>query len=429
MFDLKWIRENAALFDLGLKRRGLPSQSTYLLKLDEDLRSLQTQIQEINESRNAIAREMGIAKKKGEDITDLAQKGTRLKELLPELEEKETQISQALLNALAILPNLPETDIPDGDESSNLEVKKWGIPRVFSFTPKSHFEWGEASSLMDFEQAAYISGARFVILKGPLARLERALAAFMLDIHTQEFGYQEVSPPLLVKDEALFGTGNLPKFSEDLFKTTGVHWLIPTAEVSLTNLVAQKLLDEKDLPLRFTAYTPCFRSEAGSAGRDTRGMLRQHQFGKVELVSITTPSQAPQEHERMLKAAETVLERLDLPYRVMLLAAGDISPSSQKTYDLEVWMPAQECYREISSCSLCGSYQARRMNARYRPQDPALKKSQFVSTLNGSGLAIGRTLIALLENHQQEDGSIILPLALRPYLGNSQKITAHGTFE
>jgi len=429
MFDLKWIRENKDFFDQGLQRRGVSSQSTSLLEMDETIRTLQTEIQNINELRNTTARKMGELKKNGEDITALVQEGIRLKNLLPELEEKERTLQQKILNILASLPNLPQEDLPVGDETANKEIKKEGNPPSFSFMPKQHFELGEALGLMDFEQAAYISGARFVILKGPLARLERALASFMLDIHTREFGYQEVSLPLLVKDDALFGTGNLPKFSEDLFKTNSDHWLIPTAEVPLTNLVAQKIMEESVLPLRLTAYTPCFRLEAGSAGRDTRGMLRQHQFGKVELVSITTPSQASAEHERMLMAAQTVLKRLEIPYRVMLLATQDISPASQKTYDLEAWLPGQNCYREISSCSLCGSYQARRMNARYRPQDPLHKKPLFVSTLNGSGLAVGRALIALLENHQQEDASILIPSALRPYLNNAEKITSHGTFE
>ncbi len=428
MFDLKWIRENQDAFDRGLQRRGLLSQSTLLLEMDESLRALQTELQTINESRNATARKMGELKQKGEDITPLIQEGSRLKSLLPELEEKERALSQQLFDILAALPNLPQEDIPEGDESANKEIKQNGSIPQFSFTPKQHFELGEALGLMDFEQAAYISGSRFVILKGPLARLERALASFMLDIHTQEFGYQEVSPPLLVKDDALFGTGNLPKFSEDLFKTKSDHWLIPTGEVPLTNLVAQKILESKTLPLRYTAYTPCFRLEAGSAGRDTRGMLRQHQFGKVELVSITTPDQAASEHERMLTAAQTVLERLEIPYRIMLLATQDISPASQKTYDLEAWLPGQDCYREVSSCSLCGSYQARRMNARYRPEDSSNKKPVFVSTLNGSGVAVGRALIALLENHQQEDGSIKIPSALRPYLNNAEKISSHGTF-
>ncbi|MBS0184963.1 MAG: serine--tRNA ligase [Proteobacteria bacterium] len=429
MFDLKWIRENKDFFDQGLQRRGVSSQSTLLLEMDEALRSLQTEIQTINEQRNVTARKMGELKKKGEDITALVQEGAQLKNLLPELEEKERTLHQQIFNILASLPNLPQEDLPVGDETANKEIKKEGTPPSFSFTPKQHFELGESLGLMDFEQAAYISGARFVILKGPLAHLERALASFMLDIHTREFGYQEVSLPLLVKDDALFGTGNLPKFSEDLFKTTSDHWLIPTAEVPLTNIVAQKILEESTLPLRLTAYTPCFRLEAGSAGRDTRGMLRQHQFGKVELVSITTPSQASAEHERMLMAAQTVLKRLEIPYRVMLLATQDISPASQKTYDLEAWLPGQNCYREISSCSLCGSYQARRMNARYRPQDPLHKKPLFVSTLNGSGIAVGRALIALLENHQQEDGSIRIPFALSPYLNNAEKITSHGTIE
>ena len=427
MFDLKWIRENPHLFDAGLLRRGLTSQSSSILELDEQQRVLHRRIQEINEARNAMARQMGEKRKKGEPCENLIEEGVRLKTLLPELEEQERMLSQNLKNLLEGLPNLPQDDVPDGaDETHNQIIFTWGKKPSFSFAPKEHFDLQD--SLMDFEQASLISGSRFVILKGPLARLERALSAFMLDIHTCEFGYQEVSPPLLVKDNALYGTGNLPKFSEDLFKTTHTHWLIPTAEVPLTNLVAEQFLNEEELPLRFTAYTPCFRLEAGAAGRDTRGMLRQHQFGKVELVSITTPQQAPEEHERMLTAAQTVLKRLELPYQVVLLCAGDISPASQKTYDLEVWMPGQNCYREISSCSLCGSYQAHRMNTRYKPHDPT-QKNTFVYTLNGSGVAVGRALIAVLENYQNSDGSITIPTALHPYLGNYRKISSHGTFE
>ena len=428
MFDLKWIRENPDLFDNGLKRRGLSPVSKDLLQIEEEKRLLQSQIQEVNESRNTIARTLGEKKKLGEDISSHAQEGTRLKNLLPELEEKERLLSQKLNDILAPLPNLPLNDIPDGlDETGNVEIKQWGTPHTFSFTPKEHFELGESLGLMDFEQASYLSGSRFVILKGPLARLERALASFMIDVHTQEFGYQEIMAPLLVRDAALFGTGNLPKFGDDLFKTTSGHWLIPTAEVSLTNLVAQKIIEEDNLPLRYTTYTPCFRLEAGAAGKDTRGMLRQQQFGKVELVSITTPDQSSLEHERMRDAAEEILKRLDLPYRLMLLCAGDIGPASQKTYDLEVWLPGQNCFREISSCSQCGTYQARRMNARLRPNDPTIKKLEFVHTLNGSGIAVGRTLIALLENYQNEDGSITLPEAIQPYMRNYRKITPHGT--
>lgn len=428
MFDLKWIRENPDSFDAGLKRRGILPISSEILQIEEEKRLLQSQIQEVNESRNTIARQLAEKKKLREDTTSLAYEGTKLKSLLPKLEEKERLLIQKLDTILAPLPNLPLDDIPDGlDETGNVEITKWGSPRIFSFTPKEHFQLGESLGLMDFEQAAYLSGSRFVVLKGPLAHLERALAAFMIDIHTREYGYQEITPPLLVRDAALFGTGNLPKFGDDLFKTTSGHWLIPTAEVSLTNLVAQKIINEEDLPLRYTTYTPCFRLEAGAAGKDTRGMMRQHQFGKVELVSITTPDQASLEHNRMRTAAEEILKRLSIPYRVMLLCAGDISPASQKTYDLEVWLPGQACYREISSCSQCGTYQARRMNARFRSSDSTLKKLGYVHTLNGSGLAVGRTLIALLENYQNEDGSISLPEVIQPYMGHYRKITPHGT--
>jgi len=316
---------------------------------------------------------------------------------------------------------LPLPDVPVGpDETGNVEVRRVGDPPRFDFEPKQHFEIGEALGLMDFETAAKLSGARFVVLKGALARLERAIASFMLDLHTTEFGYTEANPPLLVRDDAAFGTGNLPKFAEDLFHTTNGYWLIPTAEVSLTNFVREQIIDEAALPMRLTAWTPCFRSEAGAAGKDTRGMIRQHQFTKVELVSITTPEQSLAEHERMTACAEEVLKRLGLPYRTVLLCTGDMGFASQKTYDIEVWLPGQNTYREISSCSVCGDFQARRMNARYRPKDG---KPEYVHTLNGSGLAVGRTLIAILENYQQADGSVIIPEVLRPYMRGMERIT------
>jgi seryl-tRNA synthetase len=334
---------------------------------------------------------------------------------------EEQAAGKELDDLLAGIPNLPARDVPDGaDAEGNVEIRRHGNPRNFSFTPKQHFETGEALGLMDFEAAAKLSGARFVVLKGELARLERALAAFMLDLHTHEFGYQEIVPPFLVKDETAYGTGNLPKFGEDLFRTREGFWLIPTAEVPLTNLVAGDILDDSVLPLRFTAYTPCFRSEAGAAGKDTRGMIRVHQFSKVELVSIAHPDHSAAEHERMTSCAEEVLKRLGLPYRVVTLCTGDMGFASQKTYDIEVWLPGQGAYREISSCSNCGDFQARRMKARFRRAGE--KGTRFLHTLNGSGLAIGRTMIALIENYQEEDGSVVLPDALVPYMGGLKVI-------
>lgn len=424
MFDIKWIREHPEAFDKAMERRGLSPQSSLLLDLDTKRRALQTEIQEFNEARNRTARLLGEAKRKGEDSCALMEEGTKIKELLPKKEQEEKEIALKLEEALAWLPNILLPEVPDGpDESANKEILKWGTPRSFSFEPKEHYEIGENLGLMSFDEAAYMSGSRFVILRGDLARLERALAQFMLDIHTQKFGYLEVNPPYLVRDAAVFGVGQLPKFGEDLFKTTTGHWLISTGEVPLTNLVAQKIMAEEELPLRFTAYTPCFRSEAGAAGRDTRGMLRQHQFGKVELVSIVHPDHATMEHERMLEAAQEVLKQLNLPYRVVVLSTGDTGGPSQKTYDIEVWLPAQREYREISSCSRFGEYQARRMNARYRSS--ADKKIQYVHTLNGSGLAVGRTLIAILENYQQADGSVEIPSVLRPYFGGRKEITTY----
>ncbi len=316
---------------------------------------------------------------------------------------------------------MPASDVPDGaDESANLEIRRFGEKPSLAFKPKEHFELGEKLGQMDFETAARMSGARFVVLKRGLARLERAIAQFMLDLHTEQFGYMEVSPPYLVRDQAMYGTGQLPKFADDLFHTTTDYWLVPTAEVSLTNLVREQILDEKELPFRFTAYTPCFRAEAGAAGKDTRGMIRMHQFSKVELVSITTPDLSTQEHERMTSCAEEVLKRLGLHFRTMLLCTGDMGFAAKKTYDIEVWLPGQNAFREISSCSNCGDFQARRMNARYRPASE--KSTRFVHTLNGSGLAVGRTLVAILENYQQADGSIAVPGALKPYMGGLDRI-------
>ena len=423
MFDIKWIRENPEAFDEGLKKRGLEPLSARLLELDEERRKTLTALQEAQSRRNAASKEIGKAKaaKDEERAQALMKEVADLKNAIQEGETKVREIEAKLNSELAQIPNLPLPDVPVGpDETGNVEVRRVGEPRKFDFEPKQHFEIGEALGLMDFETAAKLSGSRFVVLKGALARLERALAAFMLDMHTGEFGYTEAVPPLLVRDDAAFGTGNLPKFAEDLFQTTNGYWLIPTAEVSLTNFVREQILDDAVLPIRLTAWTPCFRSEAGAAGKDTRGMIRQHQFSKVELVSITTPEQSLAEHERMTACAEEVLKRLGLPYRTVLLCTGDMGFASQKTYDIEVWLPGQNTYREISSCSVCGDFQARRMNARYRPKDG---KPEYVHTLNGSGLAVGRTLIAILENYQQADGSVIIPEVLRPYMRGMERIT------
>ena len=423
MFDIKWIRENPETFDEGLRKRGLEPLSAKLMALDEERRKTLASLQEAQSRRNAASKEIGKAKaaKDEERAQALMKEVADLKEVIQQGETNAKEIEARLNAELAQIPNLPLPDVPVGpDETANMEVRRVGTPPQFDFEPKQHFEIGEALGLMDFETAAKLSGARFVVLKGALARLERALAAFMLDLHTTEFGYTEANPPLLVRDDAAFGTGNLPKFAEDLFQTTNGYWLIPTAEVSLTNFVREEILDEAQLPIRVTAWTPCFRSEAGAAGKDTRGMIRQHQFSKVELVSITTPEQSLAEHERMTACAEEVLKRLGLHYRTVLLCTGDMGFASQKTYDIEVWLPGQNTYREISSCSVCGDFQARRMNARYRPKDG---KPEFVHTLNGSGLAVGRTLIAVLENYQQADGSVIVPEVLRPYMNGLERIT------
>lgn len=516
MHDIKAIRDNPAGFDAALARRGLAPMADKLIELDEARRANITALQEAQSRRNAASKEIGKAKAAKDEAkaAELMAEVASLKQLLEHGADKEREDEAALQAALEVIPNLPREDVPDGkDEHDNVEVRKVGTPPKFSFKPKQHFELGEALGLMDFESAGKVSGARFVFLKGALARMERALAAFMLDQHTAEAngqlgGYTEVNPPLLVNDHTMFGTAQLPKFESDQFFSTSAAildeyrhvleedyelnasfqteqdfidrlskfeatlrrlgwsestvshavkralarwniqearwlaarrrideeklkrlWLIPTAEVSLTNLVREAILDEETLPLRYTAATPCFRSEAGSAGRDTRGMIRQHQFTKVELVSITTPEASLAEHERMTRSAETILERLGLPFRTVLLCTGDMGFASQKTYDIEVWLPGQDAYREISSCSVCGDFQARRMNARYRPvlAEPgqpkrAAKETRFVHTLNGSGLAVGRTLVAILENYQQADGSIVIPEALRPYMRGMEKI-------
>ena len=434
MHDIKSIRDNPAGFDAGLKRRGLPAAAEEVLALDKALRQAQTDLQDNQTQSNGIAKEIGAAKRQGQDATPLLQKAEEVKAARPALEAREREAGDKLRALLAGIPNLPAADVPEGkDSSENVEVAKiddtrsewtWGNPRQFDFKPLEHDELGTRLGWMDFAAAAKISGARFTVLKGMLAHLERAIAGFMLDLHTREFDYTEVSPPLMVRDEAAYGTGQLPKFGEDLFKTTTGHWLIPSAEVPLTNLVAGEILAEDDLPLRFTAHTACFRSEAGAAGKDTRGMIRQHQFYKVELVSIAHPDRADEEHERMTECAQEVLKRLGLPFRTMLLSTGDTGFASRKTYDIEVWLPGQGTYREISSCSQFGDFQARRMNARFRPKDG--KGTRFVHTLNGSGLAVGRTLIAILENYQRADGTVEIPEALRHRMGGLEIITPHG---
>jgi seryl-tRNA synthetase len=427
VFDIKWIRENAAAFDAGLKSRGLEPLSVKLIEIDERRRAAIGVLEAAQARRNAASKEIGKAKGAKDDAlaTKLMDEVAALKETIAKGEQDERERNAELKDALSVIPNLPREDVPIGvDETGNKEVRRVGEPRKFDFAPKQHFEIGEALGLMDFETAGKVSGARFAFLKGALSRLDRALGSFMLDLHTGMFGYTEINPPLLVRDEAAYGTGNLPKFAEDLFQTTNGYWLIPTAEVSLTNVVRDRILDDAELPMRMTAWTPCFRSEAGAAGRDTRGMIRQHQFSKVELVSITTPEESLAEHERMTNCAEEVLRRLGLPFRTMLLCTGDMGFASQKTYDIEVWLPGQDAYREISSCSVCGDFQARRMGARYRPK--GAKDLRYVHTLNGSGLAVGRTLVAVLENYQQADGSVIIPEALQPYMGGLTKIEKVG---
>lgn len=423
MHDIKLIRDNPDDFDKGRLRRGLDPLSKELLRLDDIRRAAILELQKAQERRNAASKEIGIALKAGEGLRADALKAevAEIKEKWESLEQSERESIAILDDLLASLPNTPSNETPDGkDEQDNLEILKWGVIPSFDFKPKEHFEIGESLGLMDFAIAAKLSGARFVINKGALARLERALALFMLDKHTAEHGYMEINPPLLVRDEAMFGTAQLPKFREDQFLVDNGYWLIPTAEVPLTNLVRESIVEEGDLPLRFTAGTYCFRAEAGAAGRDTRGMIRQHQFYKVELVSITTPEQALAEHERMTACAEQILQDLNLPYRKVLLCAGDMGFASKKTYDLEVWLPGQNMYREISSCSNCGDFQARRMGARFRAAGE--KGTQFVHTLNGSGVAVGRCLVAVLENYQQSDGSVIIPNVLQPYMNGLDRI-------
>jgi seryl-tRNA synthetase len=477
MHDIKWIRENAHAFDAALKRRGLEPMAKTLIEIDERRRTAITHLERALARRNAASKEIGDAKRKKDDAhaEDLMIEVTQLKAIIPELEKTPRELEAKLNDILAGIPNLPDDDVPDGtDEHGNVQRHVFGDKRNYGFGPKPHDDLGNALGFMDFETAAKLSGSRFVVLKKGLARLERAIGQFMLDLHTNEHRYTEVNPPLLVRDDVMFGTGQLPKFENDQFPTALLDldrfwpdydaardaqleeirakklrpdqigaasiarqqewkrrlyseysrrlWLIPTAEVPLTNLVRESIVDEKELPMRLTALTPCFRAEAGAAGRDTRGMIRQHQFTKVELVSITTPETSKDEHERMLACAEEVLRQLDLHYRVMTLCAGDMGFAAQKTYDIEVWMPGQGeggAYREISSCSVCGDFQARRMDARYRGPDG---KPRFVHTLNGSGTAVGRALIAVMETYQQEDGSIAVPDVLQPYMGGLKVI-------
>ncbi len=432
MHDIKLIRENPEAFDAGLARRGIAPQAKSVLALDANSRGAQTTVEHVLAERNAFSRQIGVLISKGNKAAAdiLKQAVEKAKVDLPRLEEVKRKAAESLNAVLSAFPNLPDADVPEGaDEAGNVEVSRWGVQRAFAFTPCEHADIGPALGL-DFETGALISGARFTFLRGQMARLQRALGQFMLDHQTQTNGYTECATPLLVREESLFGTGQLPKFAEDNFQTTDGRWLIPTAEVSLTNSVREQILAETQLPIRLTALTPCFRSEAGAAGKDTRGYIRQHQFEKVELVTICRPADSAAEHERMTTAAESILQALDLPYRKMLLCAGDMGFTAKRTYDLEVWLPGQDAYREISSCSNCGDFQARRMNTRYRPEGGAENKkpgTAFVHTLNGSGLAVGRTLVAVLENYQHEDGSVDVPAALAPYMGGLTRLEPNTT--
>lgn len=420
MFDIKNIRQDPEDYDYGWKRRGLEPQTPVLLDMDEKLRSIKTELQELQHKRNEKSRKIGEIKKQGGDAEQTVQEVSALKSQMIKLEEEQKTLEESLYQHLSALPNMLCDDVPDGqDENDNKVLRHSGEINIKS--GPDHVEIGEKLGLVDFETAANMSGARFTILKGALAKLERAIAAFFLDTHTKDHGYLEVSPPLMIKDKAMFGTGQLPKFADDQFRTTRGDWLLPTAEVPLTNMVADKILAEEDLPMRLTAFTPCFRQEAGAAGKDTRGMLRQHQFYKVEMVSITTPDVSEQEHERMTQCAENVLKKLELPFQTVVLCSGDTGFGARKTYDIEVWLPGQQTYREISSCSNTGSFQARRMNARYKTEGS--KKTQAVHTLNGSGVAVGRALIAVMENYYNpQDKSIHIPEVLRPYMDGIDKI-------
>jgi seryl-tRNA synthetase len=424
MHDIRAIRSDPAGFDTAMARRGLPPVSAELMALDADRRAAQTALQEKQARRNALAKEIGQGKRTGADTAALEAEATALRGDMDGLEKRVPELDRAIRHILEALPNVLDAAVPDGpDETANVVLKQVGEKRAFNFTPRQHFELGEALGMMDFATAAKLAGARFTVLRGKLARMERALAQFMVDQQTEERGYLETIVPSLVNAAAVYGTGSLPKFEEDLFKTTDDRYLIPTAEVPLTNTVAGEIVAEKQLPLRMTALTDCFRSEAGSAGRDTRGMLRQHQFRKVEMVCIAHPDRSGEEHEWMTRSGELILEKLGLPYRRMLLSSGDTGFASTRTHDLEVWLPGQQMYREISSCSNCKDFQARRMNARFRGGADG-KTVAYVHTLNGSGLAVGRTLIAVMENYQQEDGSIVVPEVLRPYMSGMEIIAA-----
>ncbi|MDG1287083.1 MAG: serine--tRNA ligase [Rickettsiales bacterium] len=421
MHDIRWIRESPTAFDAAMKVRGLAPQANKLIALDEERRSAITKLESMQAERNAVAKQIGEKKRAGEDASEVMARAASLKAEIAEIEIS-LETGDALTAALEVIPNILNEGVPQGDdEDSNVEISRWGEPKEIE-NAKQHFDIGEALGKMDFETAAKLSGSRFVILRKDLARLERALANFMLDLHTQEAGYEETTIPVLVRDHTMYSVGQLPKFEEDSFKTTNDYRLIPTSEVALVGQMADSIVSETILPLRYTAYSQCFRSEAGSAGKDTRGMIRQHQFSKVELISIVKPEDSEAEFEHKLAAAERVLQRLELPYRVMLLCSGDTGFCAQKTYDLEVWLPGQNQYREISSVSNCGEFQARRMKARFRREGE--KNTEFLHTLNGSGLAVGRTIVAILENYQQPDGSILVPKALQSYMGGLEKITA-----
>ena len=421
MHDIKKIRENPSDLDELLAKRKHPPVSNQIIELDEKNREIIGELQVIQEERNAKSKLIGeyAAKEKNDEAAKLKAEVTSLKDKMQELENSQREKQEELNTVLSSLPNNPADDVPVGDESLNKEIKLEGTKKEFSFTPKEHDELGENLNMMSFEQATKISGARFVVQSGLIARMERAISNFMLDLHTNEFGYTEMNVPILVKDQSVYGVGQLPKFKDDLFKTTDDYWLIPTAEVPLSNMTRESIIDILDLPKRYVSHTPCFRSEAGAAGKDTRGIMRQHQFYKVELVSLTSESQSKDEHERMLSCAEEVLKRLNLHYRVVILSSEDMGFAAQKTYDIEVWLPGQKAYREISSCSNCGDFQARRMNSRYKEG----KETKFLHTLNGSGLAVGRTLISILENYQNEDGTIQVPDALIPYMGGINQIS------
>jgi len=421
MHDIKKIRENPSDLDKLLAKRKHPPVSNQIIELDEKNREIIGELQVIQEERNAKSKLIGeyAAKEKNDEAAKLKAEVTSLKDKMQELENSQREKQEELNTVLSSLPNNPADDVPVGDESLNKEIKLEGTKKEFTFTPKEHDELGENLNMMSFEKATKISGARFVVQSGLIARMERAISNFMLDLHTNEFGYTEMNVPILVKDQSVYGVGQLPKFKDDLFKTTDDYWLIPTAEVPLSNMTRESIIDILDLPKRYVSHTPCFRSEAGAAGKDTRGIMRQHQFYKVELVSLTSESQSKDEHERMLSCAEEVLKRLNLHYRVVILSSEDMGFAAQKTYDIEVWLPGQKAYREISSCSNCGDFQARRMNSRYKEG----KETKFLHTLNGSGLAVGRTLISILENYQNEDGTIQVPDALIPYMGGINQIS------